>query len=160
MKMYLVDLYKSKSLFNSKGFTLVEMLLAFSTFLIIVSFIPISITMIAQNGRVDERLQRMEWEVFISQIKKEIRMSEQVQVDNNRLHLRSNGQLIMYEIYGSKSIRRRVDLKGHEIILQNVKTVTFEKLIQGVKISVLDLNNQNESRVIRTLLREENVNAP
>ena len=31
----------------------------------------------------------------------------------------------MYEKYGS-NIRRRVDLKGHEIMLQNIKAVKFE----------------------------------
>ena len=70
MKMYLVKRYKLTSLFNERGFTLVDMLLAFSIFLIIAAFIPLSINMIYRIGDVDDRIQRMEWEVFISQVKK------------------------------------------------------------------------------------------
>lgn len=112
-----------------------------------------------QNEIVDERLQRMEWEVFISQVKKEVRMSDTITINHNRLLLNSNGKNIIYEQYGP-SIRRRVDLKGHEIYLQNIKSVTFEKLNQGVKISVQDIYDQNESKIIRTLLRKEEVHAP
>ncbi|WP_428909099.1 competence type IV pilus minor pilin ComGF [Niallia sp. Krafla_26] len=159
MKMCSVKPCKFLSLFSNKGFTLVEMLVAFSIFLIIASFIPLSIKMMIQNEIVDERLQRMEWEVFISQVKKEVRMSDTITINHNRLLLNSNGKNIIYEQYGP-SIRRRVDLKGHEIYLQNIKSVTFEKLNQGVKISVQDIYDQNESKIIRTLLRKEEVHAP
>ena len=161
MKMYLVKRYKLTSLFNERGFTLVDMLLAFSIFLIIAAFIPLSINMIYRIGDVDDRIQRMEWEVFISQVKKEIRMSEYVEVDinNNRLLLLKDGRQILYEKYSS-NVRRRVDTKGHEILLQNIETLSFEKVIGGVKISVQDVYHQNHTSVIRTLLSEENVNDP
>ena len=107
-------------LFNNKGFTLVEMIFAFSIFLIIASFIPISISMLYQNGLVDERLQKMEWEVFIAQVKKEVRMSDSVSVDGNKLYLKNKDQTILYQQYDS-NVRRRVDLKGHEIMLQNIE---------------------------------------
>ena len=161
MKMYLVKRYKLTSLFNERGFTLVDMLLAFSIFLIIAAYIPLSINMIYRIGDVDDRIQRMEWEVFISQVKKEIRMSEHVEVDinNNRLLLLKDGRQILYEKYSS-NVRRRVDTKGHEILLQNIETLSFEKVIGGVKISVQDVYDQNHTSVIRTLLSEENVNDP
>jgi competence protein ComGF len=161
MKMYLVKRYKLTSLFNERGFTLVDMLLAFSIFLIIAAYIPLSINMIYRIGDVDDRIQRMEWEVFISQVKKEIRMSEHVEVDinNNRLLLLKDGRQILYEKYSS-NVRRRVDTKGHEILLQNIESLSFEKVIGGVKISVQDVYDQNHTSVIRTLLSEENVNDP
>ena len=140
--------------FNNKGFTLVEMIFAFSIFLIIASFIPISISMLYQNGLVDERLQKMEWEVFIAQVKKEIRVSDHVNVDGNKLYLKKNGQTILYQQYNS-NIRRRVNLKGHEIMLQNIKSVQFEKVVQGVKISVQDHYHQSETSVIRTFISED-----
>jgi competence protein ComGF len=159
MKMSSAKPFKLMNLFNNKGFTLVEMILAFSIFLIIVSFIPISISMLYQNGLVDERLQKMEWEVFIAQVKKEVRISDRINVDNNKLYLAKDGQTIVYESYGS-NIRRKVDLKGHEIMLQNVKTVTFEKIVRGVKISVQDLYNQSETSMIRSFISEDSYNAP
>lgn len=130
------------------------MVLAFSIFLIIASFIPISISMLYQNGLVDERLQKMEWEVFIAQVKKEVRMSDAVSVDGNKLYLKNKGQTIIYQQYSS-NVRRRVDLKGHEIVLQNVKSVEFEKVVQGVKISVQDLYHQSEASIIRTFISED-----
>ena len=62
----------------------------------------------------------------------------------------------MYEKYGS-NIRRRVGLKGHEIMLQNLKTVTFERVVNGVKISVQDQYDQSQSQVIRTMVMEESL---
>lgn len=147
------------SFFNNRGFTLVDMLLAFSVFLMIASFIPLSLSMVYRNGIVDDELQRLEWEVFISQVKKEIRMSEGVDVSNNRVILQKDGSQISYEKYGS-NVRRRVDEKGHEILLQNIETVSFEKINQGLRISVMDAYNQNHSSVIRTLFNEESVNVP
>lgn len=146
-------------LFNSKGFTVVEMLCAFSIFLLIVSFFPVCLRLVSQEGSVEERLQKMEWEVFIGQAKKEIRMSDKVSVDRNILTLAKNGQSIIYERYGSK-IRRRVNLMGHEVTLQNIKTVTFKEVVNGVQISVVDQFNQSESRIIRTILDEESLYAP
>lgn len=154
MKMSMAKPSKLLSMFNNKGFTLVEMILAFSIFLIIASFIPVSIHMIYANGQVDERLQKMEWEVFIAQVKKEIRMSNGADVNSNHLLLKNDEQIISYERYG-QSIRRQVGMKGHEIMLQNVKDVKFEKTIQGIKISVQDIYNQSESRIIHTLISEE-----
>lgn len=153
MRMSLVKPFKLMNLFNNKGFTLVEMIFAFSIFLIIASFIPISTSMLYQNGLVDERLQKMEWEVFIAQVKKEVRMSDDVNVDGDKLYLKNKGQTVTYQQYGS-NIRRRVDLNGHEIVLQNIKTVKFEKIVQGVKISVQDIYHQNEASIIRTFISE------
>jgi competence protein ComGF len=144
---------------NNKGFTIVEMIIAFSAFLFIVSFIPLSFRLFYQNGFVDDRLQRMEWEVFIGQAKKEIRMGERIRVENNRLTFVKNGQSITYEKYGT-NIRRKVDLKGHEIMLQNIKEVTFEPIADGVRISVQDQFDQSESQIIRTMVMEKSLYAP
>ena len=154
MKMSLEKPFKFMKLFNNKGFTLVEMIFAFSIFLIIASFIPISTSMIYHNGLVDERLQKMEWEVFIAQIKKEVRMSDSVSVDENKLYLKNKGQTILYQQYDS-NVRRRVDLKGHEIMLQNIENVKFEKVTRGVKISIQDLYQQSETSIIRTFISED-----
>ena len=74
MKMCLVAQSRYTKALNNKGFTIVEMIISFSAFLFIVSFIPLSFRFLYQDGFVEERLQRMEWEVFIGQAKKENRM--------------------------------------------------------------------------------------
>jgi competence protein ComGF len=159
MKMYLAMRFTIMKPFNNKGFTFVEMICVFSIFLMIVSFFPLCLRLLYQDGFVEERLQKMEWEVFIGQTKKEVRMSDQVSVTSNRLTLVSDGQSIMYEQYGS-TIRRRVNLKGHEVILQNVKTITFEEVVNGVRISIVDNFDQSEAHIIRTILDGESLYAP
>jgi competence protein ComGF len=159
MKMCLAIRFTIMKLFNNRGFTFVEMICAFSIFLMIVSFFPLCLRLLSQDGFVEERLQKMEWEVFIGQTKKEIRMSDRVSVDSNRLTLVKDGQSIMYEQYGS-AIRRRVNLKGHEIVLQNVKTITFQEVVNGVRIVIVDNFAQSETHTIRMLLDEEGLYAP
>ena len=45
-------------------------------------------------------------------------------------------------------------------MLQNIKTVTFEPIANGVRISVQDRFDQSESQVIRTMVMEESLYAP
>lgn len=144
---------------NNYGFTFVEMIIAFSVFLLIISFFPIGLRFIYQDEFVEDSLQSMEWEVFQAQLKKEIRMSEDVTVGSNKLTLRKNEQTILYEKYGA-SIRRRVDFKGHEIVMQNVKSVAFEKLMKGVQIVVVTTLDQTKMTIIRTLVDMESYNGP
>ncbi|WP_409972334.1 competence type IV pilus minor pilin ComGF [Bacillus sp. Bva_UNVM-123] len=142
MKMYLKGQLKNVSFFNNSGFTMLEMLYAFSIFLIIIAFFPISFTLLFHNERFDAAAQNMEWNVFINQLKKEIRLADEVHVSNGRLLLKKNGQDVLYEKYRT-SIRRRVDYSGHEVVLQKIDTVQFEKIKDGVRITVK--NNFSET---------------
>ena len=128
---------KNVKYLNEAGFTLVEMLLAFSIFLTLVSFLPLISRIMLQDQLLENRIQRMEWEVFSAQIKKEIRVSKKITVNNQLLLLEKDGQTISYEKYGT-NIRRRVDFKGHEILLQRVSNFRFENIINGVRVYVVD----------------------
>lgn len=124
-------------LWNNGGFTLLEMLFAFSIFLVIVAFLPITYRQILDRSPVEIRIQKLEWEVFMSQIKKEVRMSDKIAVRNDRIILERDGSSILYEKYGT-SIRRRVDFSGHEIVLQNIAEVRFSEIGNGAMILVRD----------------------
>lgn len=144
---------------NNSGFTMLEMLYAFSIFLLIVSFFPLSFKYIFQNEPLDARAQTMEWAVFINQLKKEVRMSEGMMVAPNRIVLSKNGQAILYEMYG-KTIRRRVDTKGHEVVLQKVEIVKFEQITDGVKMTVEDIYHQTHSAAIYSYIELEEEYGP
>ncbi|MDQ0269423.1 competence protein ComGF [Cytobacillus purgationiresistens] len=122
---------------NDRGFTLLEMIFAFSVFFIIVSFLPLGLKFIFQNQVFDSRMQHFEWQVFTNQLKKEMRMSDGFEVAVNRLTLLKDGSSISYEPYGS-NIRRQVNLQGHEIVLQQVDIIQYERLSTGVKMTVQD----------------------
>lgn len=138
---------------NSRGFTLVEMLFAFSVFSVIVALLPLMVQLIIQDRPLEARAHRFEWEVFISQIKKEVRMSQRVTVNNQQIQLDKDGQIIIYEKYGS-NLRRRVDGKGHEILMQKVDFFRFKGLPNGVLVEVMDSYGNEYREEIRVLLRD------
>lgn len=123
---------------NEGAFTLIEALLSLSIFTLIVTFtIPVFQIMLI-NIDSHTSVQEMEWEVFCSQIKKEIRMCSHAEIVSGRLFLTKDADTVIYEQYGS-NIRRRVNSTGHEIILQNVANVTFSLFNNSVKINVTDI---------------------
>ena len=129
---------------NEKAFTLIEVLIAFSIFTTIIFFMTPVFQIILTNKDTEASLQAMEWEVFSSQIKKEIRLSNRAEVVSGRLILTKDTETIQYEKYGT-NLRRRVNSTGHEIILQNVSQYSFTILNNGVKTVVTDLSGREYS---------------
>jgi competence protein ComGF len=124
---------------NEKAFTLIEVLIAFSIFTIIIFFMtPVFHIILNKKEGSQGVIQALEWEVFCSQIKKEIRMSNRAEVISGRLILTKDTETIQYEKYGT-NLRRRVSSTGHEILLQNVSQYTFTILNNVVKVTVTDL---------------------
>jgi competence protein ComGF len=107
---------------------------------------------ILENKDIDGRLQEMEWDVFCSQIKKEIRISSKVEVISGRLVLTNNNESIYYEKYGS-NIRRRVNSTGHETLLQNVSLVTFTRIKNSVEIFVVDVWGKEYRVVVHSYIK-------
>ncbi|MEH7084754.1 competence type IV pilus minor pilin ComGF [Neobacillus drentensis] len=131
---------KSKSVgcLNDDAFTLIEVLISFSIFTTIIFFMTPLFQIILSNKDTEAALQTMEWDVFSSQIKKEIRLSSRAEVISNRLILTKEAETIQYEKYGT-NLRRRVNSTGHEILLQNVSQYSFTLIDNAVKIDVTDL---------------------
>jgi competence protein ComGF len=127
---------------NERAFTLVEMLFAFSIFTIIIFFISPLFEIMLQNSELEKRQQTMEWDVFCSQIKKEIRMSSKAQLVGTSLVLTEDAGTIVYEKYGNV-LRRRVNYTGHEVLLQNVSEVNFSLMPNTVRVAVKDLNRRD-----------------
>jgi competence protein ComGF len=123
---------------SENAFTLIEVLIAFSIFTTIIFFMTPVFQIILSNKDSEAALQAMEWEVFCSQIKKEIRLSTRAEVISGRLILTKDTETIQYEMYGT-NLRRRVNSTGHEIILQNVSQYSFTMLNNAVKVIVTDL---------------------
>lgn len=122
---------------NSSGFTMIEMLLAFSIFCLLASFIPIFFNILLHNGHTDERIQRMEWELFVSQLKKEVQRSDCAEVRNNQLVLTEDEDIVSFQKLGM-NVRRQVNYQGNEVVLQNVKSIRFEIVGKKVLIEAVD----------------------
>lgn len=136
---------------NNRGFTLIETLFAFSIFTIIIFFISPVFQLILNNTDLTERLQLMEWEVFCSQIKKEIRMSQNAEVVAGNLVLLEDNQTVLYEKYNT-ILRRRVNNLGHETLLQNVSVVNFKRINNAISVYVKSLSGKEFSITIYPIL--------
>lgn len=146
--------YQNAPMRNERGFTIAEMLIAFMVFCILVSLFPLAIQNVGSLTYLEQRTQKLEWEVFLSQIKKETRLSNPITVLGDKLLLQKNGETILYEKYGS-NLRRRVNYTGHETLLQNVASVRFVKANGGYDIYVYDLDDIEYSAKIRSFISVE-----
>ncbi|WP_256234271.1 competence type IV pilus minor pilin ComGF [Bacillus sp. EB600] len=141
-KIVLIKKQTFANYLNERAFTLVEMLFAFSIFTIIIFFISPLFEIMLQQNDLQKRQQAMEWDVFCSQIKKEIRMSSKAQLVGASLVLTEDAGTIDYEQYGNV-LRRRVNSTGHEVLLQNVSEVNFSLMPNTVRVTVKDLNRRD-----------------
>ncbi|CAM3994373.1 competence type IV pilus minor pilin ComGF [Mesobacillus thioparans] len=129
---------------NEQGFTMLEMLLSLLVFLLVASLLPLGYRTILDDSVIEKGIRRMEWDVFSSQVKKEIRSADQLTVQPDKLLLKINGQFILYEKYAA-SMRRRVDYQGHEILVQNLSSFSFETIADGVQIKAVGLDGTRYS---------------
>lgn len=137
---------------REKGFTLVEMLVSFTLFLIIVSFFPIIIPLAKQTYNPDFNMNEMEWEIFVNQLAMEYREAKEVGINATTLTLKmENNQIITYERYEDK-IRRRVDESGHEVVLQHIKNIMYEQQKERLLIRSTDGVNKVREETITTFL--------
>lgn len=159
MKVYGIARRKSVRYFSNKGFTMLEMLFSFSVFLLIVSLMTVSLNFIFQDWKMEARTQRLEWHVFINQLKKEIRLADAVNITPGSIVLTIDGKSVLYEKYGS-NMRRRVDIKGHEIVLQKLDAIAFTSVSGGVEINVSDNYDQEHSASLYYLMDMEDIDVP
>ncbi|MFP8640203.1 competence type IV pilus minor pilin ComGF [Priestia aryabhattai] len=137
---------------SEKGFTLVEMLVSFTLFLIIVSFFPIIIPLAKQTYNPDFSMNEMEWKIFVNQLAMEYREAKEVRIHATTLTLKmENNQVITYERYEDK-IRRRVDESGHEVVLQHIKNIMYEQQKERLLIRSTDGVNKVREETITTFL--------
>ncbi|MBN8200460.1 ComGF family competence protein [Bacillus sp. NTK034] len=138
---------------------MLEMLFAFSIFLMIVTFLPVSFNFLFQDWKMEARTQRLEWHVFINQLKKEIRLADSADISPVSIVLTIDGKSVIYEKYGS-NLRRRVDMKGHEIVLQKLDRITFSSINGGIVINVSDSFDQEHSACLYYLRNMEDIDVP
>ncbi|WAA11445.1 competence type IV pilus minor pilin ComGF [Fervidibacillus halotolerans] len=120
---------------DDKGFTLLELFFSLFIFSLILIFISHTVPLLQYHDYTEEFLNEMEWEVFVNQVKSEIRNSDKIRLTYNRILLYEDEKLILYEKYGNQ-LRRRVDLKGHEIILFSIASFSYQKTTKGITIQV------------------------
>jgi competence protein ComGF len=137
--------------FWNSGFTIAEALLGLAAFCLLAALLPLSFQVFSKVDQGNSRLQTMQWEVFSSQIKKEIRMSQKINPQVNKLLLTRETDSILYEKFGT-NVRRRVNLTGNEILLQNVKSIQFDYIKNGTIVKVEDIWSKKYSFITRSYI--------
>lgn len=106
---------KGNSVFlNKKGFTLIELIVALATFLILIAIVSSSAIWIIQTQRKSFAMQNVGEEIsyVLELMSKEIRMSEIVSDSDfspTLTIINSDGDTVEYEFTGADYIRRRVN---------------------------------------------------
>jgi competence protein ComGF len=120
-----------------KGFTLIEALIAFSIGCTLLTFFPIVINMFYEQKKAE--LNEKEVELFFTQAGKEIREAITLNETWRKLEIiKQDGKKVTYERYGTL-IRRQVNEKGHEVMLQNVKRFSF--FVNGPQVEIVVTGN-------------------
>lgn len=133
------------------GYVLLETILAFSFFLIIVSIVPLFIVVFGNDN--DERIYEQEVELFFQQLARELKKAKTVFVEEDKIHFSTmEGELVTIEKYGDK-VRRQVFQSGHEVMLQKIKDMTVRYVKNGVVVIIADVNGKVYERRISLLYR-------
>lgn len=132
---------------------MLEMLFAFSIFCIISTFLPLMFQIIFSSHSMEARIQNMEWELFVNQLKKEIQAGQSVEVVNGQLKIVNGEDTSTFQKY-QDILRKIVNGTGHEVVLQNVKSVSFSKSEQSVLIVVETSFNQTKKATIFSFIKK------
>ncbi|KQU19279.1 hypothetical protein ASG65_24435 [Bacillus sp. Leaf13] len=145
MKMKWVNQNPFVMLRKNDGFTIIEMLFSLMILMTTSIFILQLFSIIHTQLESKEKLHPKEWEIFTMQMRQEVRGAKSQDVIENKLYLLSGDQLSFIEQYEDK-LRRRVNGKGHEVILQNISKFKVEK---DGNVIVLNITDKAGNTVIR-----------
>lgn len=125
--------------FPDSGYTLLEMLFALSLFLLILSFITSTVSLLRYHGSGTTASTEMTWTLFVQQTKKEMREALAIDIGEGVMDVLIKGEhgmeTISYEQYGYV-LRRRVNGAGHEVLLYDVTTFTIKPVYRGVQLTI------------------------
>lgn len=138
---------------TERGFTLIEVILTLFFLSLIVTFVPLIVSMNPELQSINS-VKEKEVLLFFNQLAMEIREAEQVTIDGKTLQLlKPNGQMITIEQY-NEHLRRRVNMKGHDLFLQNIADVAYEYARNGVFVTITNAQGVEYRRRFETIIDE------
>ncbi|ADU29943.1 ComG operon protein [Evansella cellulosilytica DSM 2522] len=123
------------------GMTLFEVLISFSIFMLIVSILPVVFSLL--NQKQEDMISYEEHILFLAQLQLDFRNGDSFWTNHNNTILYFNrptdNSTIQFEMYQDK-VRRRVNRTGHEVYLQNVKSMNVQSFDYGIVITLTSKN--------------------
>ncbi|MCO7126833.1 prepilin-type N-terminal cleavage/methylation domain-containing protein [Sporolactobacillus shoreicorticis] len=129
---------------NQAGYTLLSMMLALSVFLIIVS-LAVNVTAFMNQRFQPQWDTQKETRLFFIQTATELHFSHQVScsTDHRMLTMKKGTDYVSYAFMTNGRIIRQVNRMGYEIVLQQVKSATFQSDGEFISIRVTDKANRH-----------------
>ncbi|WP_227938534.1 ComGF family competence protein [Alkalihalobacillus deserti] len=130
-----------------KGFTLIEILLVLSLFLLIVSFFSTFVLTVTKGYQTD-KITFQQVTMFFNQISQDFRVTSNVEVGQGILILRSEEEKdIEIRLLSSGQVRRTRDGEGNVLLLEEVDTFSCStyKQIVHCKVVIKSLASFNKS---------------
>jgi competence protein ComGF len=121
---------------NNKGFTLLDAMLSFLLFSIISLGFPLVIKGFETIQKESIPPRYYEWNLFSQSLRTEMWGGSNFLISPETVSYVSQGETIKYERY-QDSIRRQVDERGHEVVLQGVDSFEISEVPQGIRIDVI-----------------------
>ena len=137
MKMRLKKQRGFAMLRKDNGFTMVEMLISLVVFMMLSILVTQMFFIVRENFGKKNQLHFKEWEIFTIQLKNEIRTSKDQSVSDNKLYLMTRGRIVTIERY-KNIVRRQVEGRGHEVMLQNIADFHVEQDGSVIIVQVMD----------------------
>lgn len=136
---------------NEKGFTLIEIIIAFAIFLLITSLIPLFFQVLQP---IDPKVrQKIETTLFFQQLNFELQRCKDIQVNDHVLHMiNEDNQLVSYDIVNQK-VRRQINRRGQEMVLLNIHEISFVKTKRSIKVIVTDIYGEQHKYRIPILVQ-------
>ncbi|TMU85470.1 hypothetical protein FGG79_09610 [Bacillus sp. BHET2] len=120
---------------DSRGYTLIEALLSFTVFFMISVSMPLVMKCFASIKQEMVPPHYYEWNLFNESLRNELWSGTNVTITPDKVSFTVHNETVSYEKY-QHSIRRRVNNRGHEVVLQSVNLVRFSAIQQGVHMDV------------------------
>ncbi|MGF2617057.1 competence type IV pilus minor pilin ComGF [Rossellomorea aquimaris] len=121
---------------DQKGYTLLHAVFTLSIFLLAAICTPVIFNAVSYAENRLSPSKEYEWNLFSQQFRQEFHGSEDIKVNDSSIVFSKNGEVILYERYGD-FLRRRVNRRGHELVLGPLQALEFSPCKNGVEINAV-----------------------
>ncbi|ASN05243.1 competence type IV pilus minor pilin ComGF [Virgibacillus necropolis] len=123
-------------LVNQRGFTLLSMLLTIAIVFITVPFLEYLTKSLSYTTNYTD----LSFSQFFHFLRDDLIRSTNYTIGNEVISLNAlDGTTVTYEKY-QDIIRRQVDGTGHEVVIRNIKSLSFEEISYGIKTIITTLD--------------------
>ncbi|MFK2824351.1 competence type IV pilus minor pilin ComGF [Bacillus sp. B190/17] len=122
---------------------MIESLLVLFIFIGIAALFPLAYGAVYRTEEKLDPERKAEWELFVLQLRKELYLSRTLSIAEDELTIVHDSDTITLQIF-NEGIRRRVNGKGHEMILQEVSFFQFYPCSSSLCVEAAFKNGEKE----------------